>query len=229
MHNSPAPLARRLRLRQKGVRSTPGSTCTPGLRCLFLALQLMDPYYKKRIPYTSRGQQFEFDVGHTIFSSFQVDDGSDLLLRTLEPAAAPSRILDLGCGAGILGISLARRFPEAAVVMADVNLLAVRYARHNAALNGAHNTTILGSVGLEQVPPGPYDLIVSNIPAKIGDAAIEQEFLLGPVARLAPGGEYWFVVVSGLNHLIPRLGPRHQLKLKEIKKRAGHTVYRVVV
>ncbi|HMQ34085.1 MAG TPA: methyltransferase [Chloroflexaceae bacterium] len=186
-----------------------------------------DAYFKKRLPYSHRGQQLAFDVGHTLFSSFQVDDGSDLLLRTLEPAAPPASILDLGCGVGVLGITLARRFPEAQVLMADVNLLAVRYARHNVALNGAGNAAVVGSVGLEQVPPGPYDLIVSNIPAKIGDLAIEQEFVLGPAERLAPGGEYWFVVVSGLNHLIPRLGPRHQLRLKEIKKRSGHSVYRV--
>lgn len=188
-----------------------------------------DPYFKKQIAYSLRGQQFSFAVGHTIFSSFQVDEGSDLLLRTLEPGAEPARILDLGCGAGVLGVTLAQRYPTANVVMADVSLLAVRYARYNAALNGAAaNTTILGSVGLETTPAGPYDLIVSNIPAKIGDLAIEQEFVLGPLAQLREGGEYWFVVVSGLNHLIPRFGPRHQLRLKEIKKRAGHTVYRVL-
>ncbi|NTU83082.1 MAG: methyltransferase [Chloroflexales bacterium] len=186
-----------------------------------------DAYYKKRIPYTLRGQQFAFDIGHTLFSSFEVDDGTDLLLRTIEPAEPPARILDLGCGCGVIGIALARRFPDAAVTMADKDLLAVRYARHNAALNEAGNTSVLGSVGLEAVPPGPYDLIVSNIPAKIGDLAIEQEFVLGPLGQLRPGGEYWFVVVSGLNHLIPRLGPRHQLKLKEIKKRSGYTVYRI--
>ena len=188
----------------------------------------LDAYYKKRLSYSSRGQQLSFDIGHTLFSSFQVDEGSDLLLRTIEPASPPGRILDLGCGVGVLGITLALRYPEASVVMADVNLLAVRYARHNAALNGAQQVQIVGSVGLESVPEGPYDLIVSNIPAKIGDEAIEHEFVLGPLSRLRPGGEYWFVVVSGLNHLIPRLAPRHQLKLKEIKKRAGHTVYRLL-
>lgn len=187
-----------------------------------------DAYYKKRLDYTLRGQQLAFDVGHTLFSSFQVDDGSDLLLRTIEPAQPPARLLDLGCGVGVLGISLARRFPAAEVLMSDVNLLAVRYARHNLALNGVTNATVFGGVGLEAVPPGEFDLIVSNIPAKIGDLAIEQEFVLGPLARLRPGGEYWFVVVSGLNHLIPRLGPRHQLKLKEIKKRSGYSVYRVL-
>ncbi len=188
----------------------------------------LDAYYKKRISYSLRGLQFAFDIGHTIFSSFEVDDGTDLLLRSLEPVAPPTRILDLGCGCGVIGITLARRYPAATVVMADKDLLAVRYARHNAALNNAPNASALGSVGLESVPPGPYDMILSNIPAKIGDLAIEQEFILGPLAQLRAGGEYWFVVVSGLNHLIPRLGVRNQLKLKEIKKRSGYTVYRLL-
>lgn len=184
-----------------------------------------DRYFKKRIAYRCRGQVFAFDVGHTLFSSFEVDDGTDLLLRTLETAAPPQTILDLGCGCGVIGIVLARLFPQAQVTMADKDLLAVRYARHNCALNQVPNTQVLGSVGLEAVPAGPYDLIVSNIPAKIGDDAIEHEFVLGPLAYLRPGGEYWFVVVSGLNRLIPRIGVRNNLKLKEVKKRSGHTVY----
>ncbi|NJP04834.1 MAG: methyltransferase [Chloroflexaceae bacterium] len=185
-----------------------------------------DPYYKKRILYAWREQRFTFDVAHTLFSSFQVDEGTDLLLRTID-IAAPSRIIDLGCGCGVIGIVLARRFAQAEVLMLDKDLLAVRYATHNARLNRTPNTTVIGSVALEQAPPGPYDLIVSNIPAKIGDAAIEQEFVLKPLQRLAPGGEYWFVVVSGLNRLIPSIGTRNQLRLKELKKRSGHTVYRL--
>lgn len=186
-----------------------------------------DVYFKKRIAYTSQGQHFAFDVGHTLFSSFQVDQGTDLLLRTIEvsPASPPRHILDLGCGVGVIGIVLARRFPEAQVVLVDKDLLAVRYAHHNCALNSVPNTQVLGSVGMEQVPAGPYDLIVSNIPAKIGDEAIEQEFVLTPLAFLRPGGDYWFVVVSGLNRLIPSIGTRNRLKLKEVKKRSGHTVY----
>jgi len=188
-----------------------------------------DSYYKKRIPYFHKGQSYQFDVAHTLFSTFEVDDGTDLLLRTIDlEGQIPHRILDLGCGVGPLGIVLARQYPTAHVVMADKDLLAVRYARHNVALNEIQNGTVLGSVGISEVPTGPYDLIVSNIPAKIGDDAIEAEFLLAPLSQLQPGASYWFVVVSGLNHLIPRVGVRHHLKLKEIKKRAGHAVYRLV-
>lgn len=186
----------------------------------------MDVYFKKRISYQHRGDTFTFDIAHTLFSSFDVDEGTDVFLRFLEPNS-PSTILDLGCGYGPIGIILARRYPDTQVIMADRDLLAVRYARHNAALNGQANIAVVASVGMTDVPDLPYDLIVSNIPAKVGDTAIEQEFLLQPYARLQPGGEYWFVVVSGLNHLIPRLGQHHNLKLKQVKKRAGHSVYQL--
>ncbi len=186
-----------------------------------------DVYFKKRIPYTSQGEAFTFDVGHTLFSSFQIDEGTDLLLRLIAPANPPQRILDLGCGTGVLGVVLARRYPTAHVVMADKDLLAVRYARHNCQHNTTTNTEVIGSVGTEHVPPDPFDLIVSNIPAKIGDAAIEREFILAPLARLRAGGSYWFVVVSGLNRLIPAIGTRNNLRMKAIRKRAGHTVYRI--
>ena len=183
-----------------------------------------DVYFKKRLDYYCRGQSFAFDVAHTLFSSHQIDEGTDLLLRTID-VPAPRSIIDIGCGCGVIGIVLARLFPEARVTSLDRDLLAVRYTRQNAALNRASNITAIGSVGLESAPDEPVDLIVANIPAKIGDDAIEREFILEPLERLCPGGDYWFVVVSGLNHLIPSIGVRHQLKLKQIKKRAGYAVY----
>lgn len=186
-----------------------------------------DVYFKKRINYTCKEQNFEFDVANTLFSSFKVDQGTDLLLRTID-VAPPRHILDLGCGYGVMGIVLGHHFPNAQVTMSDSDLLAVRYARHNCTLNDTTNTQVIGSVGLEQVPIGPYNLIVSNIPAKIGDDAIEQEFILAPLERLRTGGEFWFVVISGLNRLIPKIGTRNNLKLKAIKKRSGHTVYRLL-
>ena len=186
-----------------------------------------DPYFKKRVALTFGGETLEFDVAHTLFASHEVDAGTKLLLRCIEVDEAPRRILDLGCGYGVLGIALARRFPEAQVTMADSNLLAVRYARLNAARNGAANAQATGSVALEDVPEGAYDLIVANVPAKIGDAAIEAEFVRGPRARLAPGGAYWFVAVSGLNHLLKRLAGQGGVPARQVRKRSGHTVYRL--
>lgn len=185
-----------------------------------------DPYFKKRVELLDEGERLEFEVAHTLFASHEVDSGTKLLLRCLEAEPAPRRILDLGCGYGALGIALARRFPEARVVLADSNLLAVRYARRNAALNGAANAEVVGSVALEAIPAGDYDLIVANVPAKIGPEAIEAEFVRGPRGRLAEGGAYWFVAVSGLNHLLKRIAGRGDIPLRQVRKRSGHTVYR---
>ncbi|HJM75642.1 MAG TPA: methyltransferase [Dehalococcoidia bacterium] len=191
-----------------------------------------DAYYKKTIEFSLHGEDFAFDVAQTLFASFEVDVGTELLLRALD-VPPPARMLDLGCGYGPLGIVLARRFPEARVTLTDVDLLAVRYARHNCELNGIEaRTEVVSGVGLESLPSatgaeGRFELIVSNVPAKIGDEAIEQDFILDPLDRLAPGGEFWFVIVSGLNRLIPKIGTRHDLNLKQIRKRAGHAVYRL--
>ena len=186
-----------------------------------------DAYYKKTIEFALDGERFAFDVAQTLFSSFQVDTGTALLLRTLD-VPPPARVLDLGCGYGPLGIVLARRFPEARVTLTDADLLAVRYARRNCAANGVEaRTEVSGGVGLHSLPEGRFELIVSNVPAKIGDEAIEQDFILGPLARLAPGGEFWFVIVSGLNRLIPKIGVRHDLDLRQMRKRSGHAVYRL--
>jgi len=184
----------------------------------------VDAYFKKRIEYSCHGQSYAFDVAHTLFSSYQIDEGTDLFLRTID-LTEPRDIIDMGCGCGVIGIVLAREFPQAQVISLDRDLLAVRYTRHNAALNRTPNVTAIGSIGLERAPAEPVDLIVANIPAKIGDEAIEQEFILEPLEHLRPGGDYWFVVVSGLNHLIPGIGTRHGLKLKQVKKRSGHAVY----
>ena len=186
-----------------------------------------DPYFRKRVTLALGGERLEFEAAHTLFAAHEVDAGTRLLLRCVEAARPPERILDLGCGYGALGVALARRFPAAEVVMADRDLLAVRYARRNAARNGAANAVAIGSVGLEGVPAGGYDLIVANVPAKIGDEALEAEFVRGPCERLAPGGAYWFVAVSGLNHLFKRLAGPDGAPLRQVRKRSGHTVYRL--
>ncbi len=131
-----------------------------------------DSYFKKIIPYSSKQGKFKFVVANTLFSTFKIDVGSNLLLKTIK-VDSPKQILDLGCGYGTLGIVLASLFPEAKVTMVDKDLLAVRYSRYNCSLNKVSNTQVMGSVGMESVPPESYDLIVSNIQEKIVDLAIE--------------------------------------------------------
>lgn len=185
----------------------------------------MDVYYKKDITYTFADKQFTFAIGNALFSTFDLDHGTDILIRAIT-LSNPKSILDIGCGYGPLGIMLAKSNPQAKVVMVDRDLLAVRYANYNVKNNHVTNAAVIGSLGVEAVRGQTFDLIVSNIPAKIGDEAIKQEFIIEPYKHLSKGGEYWIVVVSALNRLIPKIAREHDLSLEEIRKRNGHTVYK---
>ena len=186
----------------------------------------MDVYFKKEIIYPFEGEKFKFDVGNTLFSTFDLDHGTDVLLRTIIPNN-PKSILDIGCGYGPIGIVLAKKNPQAQVTMIDKDLLAVRYAKLNIEKNNIHNANVLGSVGMEQIMDKTFDLIVSNIPAKIGDEAIIQDFILIPFEHLNPGGELWIVIINALNRLVPKIKRQYQLNIKRAKKRSGHSVYRI--
>jgi len=186
----------------------------------------MDVYYKKEIIYSFAGIEFTFAIANTLFSTFDLDHGTDIFIRAIQ-TDSPKSILDLGCGYGPLEIILAKTNPQAQVVMVDRDLLAVRYAKYNLTKNSITNATVLGSLGLEAVKDQTFDLIVSNIPAKIGDEAIKQEFILDPFANLNPGGEYWIVIVSSLNRLIPKVARENNLHLEEVRRRKGHIVYKI--
>lgn len=186
----------------------------------------MDIYFKKEITYPFKGHTFIFDLAHNLFSTFDVDHGTDILLRAID-TKDPKTILDIGCGYGAIGIVLAHTYTNAEVTLVDRDLLAVRYATTNIQKNNLSNAQAVGSIGLENLSDQKFDLIVSNIPAKIGDDAITKEFILDPVHHLNPGGEYWIVVVNALNRLIPSVARKHNLNCKEIRKRNGHTVYKL--
>lgn len=80
---------------------------------------------------------------------------------------------------------------------------------------------------MEQLGEKTFDLIVSYISAKTSDEAITQEFILDPYNHLNLGGEYWFVIVNALNRLMPAVARKHNIHLKEIRKRNGHFVYMI--
>src|SRR5262245_56599525 len=73
----------------------------------------------------------------------------------------PHRVLDVGCGAGVLAIAAARALPGAAVHATDIDPTAVRVAAANARINGAHRRLSLAAVqGVPQRAAAamPYDL-----------------------------------------------------------------------
>ncbi|MFH1688207.1 MAG: class I SAM-dependent methyltransferase [bacterium] len=129
-----------------------------------------------------------------VFSHGAPDDGSDLLMAHWQPQA-PRRILDVGCGSGVLGATLAAMYPQASVVMIDNHAAALESARRTVAANDIRNVEILPSDLFGQVS-GRFDLIVSNPPFHSGhesDHVTPYQMIEQAAAHLEPGGSLQIV------------------------------------
>jgi 16S rRNA (guanine1207-N2)-methyltransferase len=141
------------------------------------------------------GRELTLESGSGVFSHGRLDLGTSVLFRETDPPVG-GRILDLGCGWGVIGLAVAAAVPEAVVTGVDVNERALLLARDNAVRLGlADRFTALTP---EQVPAGTtYDEIWSNPPIRIGKRALHA-LLLAWLPRLAPGGRAVMVVGKNL-------------------------------
>lgn len=149
-----------------------------------------------------RGHPFTFHSTWGIFSPREVDEGSRMLIDRVEIHESDD-ILDLGCGYGPIGISLARLAPKGNTLMVDKDFVAVEYANTNARLNGLNNCQAMLSNGFAQVGNRTFDLVVSNIPAKVGKEMLYL-LLYDALEHLNPGGRLYVVTINGLRQFIKR-------------------------
>ena len=141
------------------------------------------------------GQELDLVSGSGVFAQGRVDIGTAILFRETEPPA-PGRILDLGCGYGLIGLAAAAAVPGADVTAVDVNERAVLLANENAASLGvADRFRAVTPDGV--AADATYDEIWSNPPIRIGKEALH-ELLLTWLSRLAPGGRAVMVVGKNL-------------------------------
>ncbi|KQP66348.1 class I SAM-dependent methyltransferase [Nocardioides sp. Leaf285] len=141
------------------------------------------------------GHDLELVSGSGVFARGRVDVGTAVLFRETEPPSA-GRVLDLGCGYGVIGLAVAVAVPGAEVTAVDVNERAVLLAGENAAALGvADRFTALTPDAVAE--GATYDEIWSNPPIRIGKAALH-ELLLTWLPRLAPGGRAVMVVGKNL-------------------------------
>ncbi|WHX40734.1 class I SAM-dependent methyltransferase [Mesobacillus sp. AQ2] len=140
-----------------------------------------------------KGNTFRFKTDSGVFSKKEVDFGSRLLIDTFELKKADGMVLDVGCGYGPIGLSIARAYPEAMVHMVDVNERAIMLAKENASENKVDNVKIYESDRLNGVEEDGFDAILTNPPIRAGKKIVhdifEQSF-----QRLAEGGELWVVI-----------------------------------
>jgi 16S RNA G1207 methylase RsmC len=124
-----------------------------------------------------------------VFSRDGLDVGSQLLLSTLTPHTK-GKVLDVGCGAGVLAATLASHSPKVRLTLCDVSAPAVEASRATLAANGVEGDVFASNVFSEV--KGRFDLIISNPPFHEGlqtslDAA--QTLIRSAVRHLNSGGE----------------------------------------
>ena len=129
-----------------------------------------------------------------VFAHRRTDVGARQLINGAEPAAG-ARILDLGCGSGVVGLALAARDPTCRVHAIDSHARAIECTLAGAQLNGLANVTAELSSNGPTGPPGQFDLVLTN-PPYYSQFAIAQRFLEVAHAALRPGGQLLVVTKS---------------------------------
>lgn len=180
----------------------------------------------KHVTLAAGGQRLNLATSPELFSSHQLDRGTRLLLRSLDGVPA-TRILDLGCGYGPLGLGVVAGRPRAQATLVDRDSLAVDYARANAEANGlgnrCHATPSLGWDDVEAAD-GPFDLVVSNLPGK-APAPVLTHLLFDGGGLLAEGALIAVVVVAALTETIDELIVAHDAEVVLRDVRGGHSVF----
>jgi len=145
-----------------------------------------------------------------IFSWETLDEGSALLLEHLDIKPG-SRVWDVGCGYGVIGLSAALA-GAGFVAMSDINLIAVDYTQINAVTNGLdHKVQIFPADSLSQMPPVPdfvipkssFSLIISNPAFHQGlpvDKSMADQLITNAPDFLAPDGRLVIVANRFLNY-----------------------------
>lgn len=113
-----------------------------------------------------RDIDLEFFTASGVFSGKKVDKGSELLAND-SIIKGGWRILDLGCGYGPVGIAVAKAYPDAEVILTDINSRAVKIARMNRKHNRVSNISIAQGDMFEKVT-GKFNTILLNPPQTAG-------------------------------------------------------------
>ncbi|WP_349409116.1 class I SAM-dependent methyltransferase [Pseudalkalibacillus sp. SCS-8] len=143
--------------------------------------------------FTLKGRSFRFYSDAGVFSKDEVDFGSRLLIEAFRKPAVEGPILDMGCGYGPIGISVAAAFPESKVTMVDVNERAVELSKKNAERNKIDNVEIYQSNLFEEVKERGFSAILTNPPIRAGKSVVHTIFEKA-YEHLKPEGELWIVI-----------------------------------
>lgn len=135
-----------------------------------------------------------------VFSHGRLDMGSQLLIQHLDNIPV-GKILDFGCGTGVIGSLLKQRYPQSTVYLQDVDAFAIASTEQTLANNQLQGITITGD-GINAAPQG-LQAIISNPPFHQGvktNYHTTEQLLQQAIDHLVKGGELRLVANSFLKY-----------------------------
>ncbi len=140
---------------------------------------------------TLKNHDLIFETNPLGFSPNQIDQGTRILLSQVE-FSSNDKVLDLGCGYGVVGILAAKFTGTEAVFMTDVDENSLACARQNALLNQVEGVTIVFSNAFHGLEESGFSLILSNPPYHT-DFSVAKAFIEKGFNRLKLGGKLYMV------------------------------------
>ncbi len=139
-----------------------------------------------------------------VFSNDHLDIGSRFFLEHYERLPEATRVVDLACGNGVLGLAYLKSYPDAQLYFYDESFQAVQSARHNLKVNVANaRAEFVACDGLKKAKADSLDLILCNPPfhqQNTVSTSIAQSFFKDAKRALTLGGEIWVVANRHLGY-----------------------------
>lgn len=142
-----------------------------------------------------RKKQYSFFTASGVFSVKRIDNGTRILVENMV-LPDEGRILDMGCGIGVIGIVASLEKPTLEVHLSDVNERAVNLTNDNVRKNKAKNCHIHQGYLYEPIGDMTFNAIISNPPISAGMRKVVFPLVEGAYERLEEGGTLQLVIQS---------------------------------
>ena len=145
------------------------------------------------ISFTMDGKTISLMSDNGVFSKNELDQGTEILIRSLLPLDLYGDILDLGCGIGTIGLTLAYLLPHVNLICVDVNTRALALAQENAKRLQISNRVRCLQSDVYSGVEGQFNYIVSNPPIRAGKK-LTYAMYEGALEHLIDGGSLIIVI-----------------------------------